>query len=441
MGFMSLMAELGLDWSPFKRGFSAAGQYAKTTGKGIGEELRSRVAGAFSGAAIVNAGESLVRKFIGKAVEIKQISKELGLTTDQVQRLQRASSKEHIDFSEFGSALEKINTQRKEAAEGNKGLRDTFSQLGVSLIDLQNPLLSDFDILLKLAGAVEGEATPAVRAFFKELAGRRAGDLIPALAHLNDDFKPMDEKTINSIYETKYALEELERAAARAASGPLRSVATWATDHTWERTVEFMLRKFQGVIPKKRPGLIVPLSHIPAPGEEGFIGPVQEQGDLYKDQLKIRLAAVKKELQETASKALIDQMPPSEKAKSLSAKIKKLEDPMQWTSEKEDFPKRVNLEETDPEQYAKNLKEAQQLKTDLSQMRMQTAGQVISQYQAEVRGMRSGDSSIAYGNFLGSDPSRELGADRLTDCKNTSSISIETRYPTRPRDNREEVFP
>jgi hypothetical protein len=335
MSFGALIAELGLNTAPFRRGLDASKVYANKFASDAGSSLKSKFAGAFAGAftggAVVSGIQNAIQGIIGKAVEVKQLSREFSVTTDEIQMMQRAARKGGSDFSVFGAAIEKINSTRKDAAEGNKDLRETYSALGVSLNDLQDPLLRDYDIFLKVAEAVKNNATPAFRAFFKELAGKRAAEIIPVLGKLNDEFHGINKDTINSIIDAKKALSDLEMQATRMAAGPASSLAGVLNDERplWARYLQglaasqggagFTISRAIGAYFENqgKPG--------PLPGDENFIGPMPDPGKLYKDQIaaqqKIDLLKAQVDLKEAIRKIDFDSLSAQAKELALQERI------------------------------------------------------------------------------------------------------------------------
>src|SRR4051812_2007348 len=132
MGFMSLIAELGLNWSPFKREFAAAQQYANTTAKGIGAELVGALKGPLAATALIAGTKKAFGDVIERAVELKQQSKLFGVGTDEIQLLDKAAKKVGLSFEDLGMSFGKFSNARKEAAEGNKDLRKSFAAVGYS---------------------------------------------------------------------------------------------------------------------------------------------------------------------------------------------------------------------------------------------------------------------------------------------------------------------
>jgi hypothetical protein len=178
MALLSLVAKLGLDKSGFEQGLSQAGKKAASFGSG----LKATLAGAFGAGAMV----AFVKGIADTVGRIKDLSEQFGVTTDEVQNIDYAMKQSGMSFEDFGNAMNKLGPARKEAATGNKELAETFAKFGVSAEDLQNPLLSNKDILMKVADAMRGtNVTAADQVAIIELLGPKAARLANVLAGLD----------------------------------------------------------------------------------------------------------------------------------------------------------------------------------------------------------------------------------------------------------------
>jgi hypothetical protein len=198
MPIFSFLAKLGLDTTDFQAGVKRAQSSATGLGKGIADGLKREndsIKGALAGMFTVSAARSYFGDLKNIVGEIKDMSELLGVSTDEVQRLQRAAEGSGQSFKVVVSALQKIEQMRAEALTGDERSTRIFGMLGI------NPESSPMDIMQKAVKASGGTAQESAAAF--ELLGRRVGNLklvIDELANVADariipeaDIQAMDD--------------------------------------------------------------------------------------------------------------------------------------------------------------------------------------------------------------------------------------------------------
>lgn len=202
---VSLMARLGLDGTSFQQGLTRAGRNFQQFASG----LKGQLTGVFT-AGSVAAG---FRQIIREAARFRDLSEVFRVTTDEVQTLDAAAKKSNQTFEDIGASLIKLGNQRREAAEGNVELRESFAEFGVTLEDLNNPALRNLDILQKIARAVQGmRLNPRQADDLNNLLGWRNGEKLAAvfkdIASVNiQPIKPADLQVIDDAVK---ALERLK---------------------------------------------------------------------------------------------------------------------------------------------------------------------------------------------------------------------------------------
>lgn len=225
MALLSLVAKLGLNTTGFDQGLSKAGKQASAFGSG----LKTVLAGAFSVAAITG----FVKGIADTVGRIKDLSEQFGVTTDEVQNIDYAMKQSGMSFEDFGAAMNKLGPARREAATGNQELADTFAKFGVSAEDLQNPLLSNKDILMKVAEAMRGtNVTAADQAAIMDLLGPKAARLANVLAGLDGFEAPsmFSEEDIAAIDQISKELELFWRDVQIGAVESTKSVIDFGKD-------------------------------------------------------------------------------------------------------------------------------------------------------------------------------------------------------------------
>lgn len=102
MSWFRLMAELGVDINPFRKGLSDAHRAAGQAGDKIGKDLKNKLWGAFGAGAVVGG----FTKMFGDAKEITQQAFLLRRSTDEVQAMQHAANKTGLSFGEISSIMD-----------------------------------------------------------------------------------------------------------------------------------------------------------------------------------------------------------------------------------------------------------------------------------------------------------------------------------------------
>lgn len=409
MGFGQLIAELGMNISPFRRSLDTAAVHANKFGRDAGNAVRSHfgraLAGAFSGAAVVGGLQAGLQRVINRAVEIGQLSKQFGVTTDQLQNLQQAALDEGLAEGTLLEIIEKINMARKSALSGNMEHRRAFAELGITVEQANDALLSDYDILRKITQHLETDATPAARAFFKAIAGERAGQAIPALMRLKNEFNPIPKESVQQIMEAKRALDDLERTAMKLAAGPLGAAAGTVNDDNplLARLAQFGLLSLAPASGWRSMDLSKVISRYlanknrpaPLPGDDSFIGPSSASAaELYEDALKKAKAndilEARKSLEEALAKIEFDKLDRAGQMLALEEKINRLksEGAKLFEAGDEAGSLRIQQQMAETEQQLYNLQNQKGAGKD------QSPG--LNQFPA--------DEQIRYGNFLGSTP-------------------------------------
>jgi len=211
MALLSLIGRLGLDTSNFEGGLKKA----ESSASSFASSMTAKVGGALAGAFSVAAVTAMASKINETAIEVEHLAKQYSLTTDEVQKLQKATGKLGLEFDSAASALGRIEKARALVTSGGEqGLKalNLFSTLGVSPSDVVNPMKSSIDIMREIAAASEkgGRSPMAQKAEF-ELLGKNALQIKSIMVELKNlgPVKLIDADTINSAIES---MKEVKRA-------------------------------------------------------------------------------------------------------------------------------------------------------------------------------------------------------------------------------------
>jgi hypothetical protein len=176
MNILKLAAQLSLDGTRFKAGLKEAEVGASKFAGNVGSALKSQLAGAFGAGALIAFGVHAVKA----TADLQDLAEQSMMTTDQVQKLKAAAEDSGLTFEDLFSSQRKFASQRKEAAEGNENLRESFAKMGMSLEDLNNPGIGFIDFLVKAESALSKMTITEKRNSINEL-GEVLGKVGPRL--------------------------------------------------------------------------------------------------------------------------------------------------------------------------------------------------------------------------------------------------------------------
>lgn len=207
--------KLTADASGAQRAVAAFSKTAEKQVAGIGKELTGRIAGAFAAGAVVSAVGGFIQSIRGSVDEIKDLSDQLGISTDEVQRLQKAANDTGIKFGTITTALQKIEAKRAEALAGDPKATGLLSVIGASPND------SALSILQKAAEESSKSAEKNAAAF--DLLGKKTAILRNVVTELRNQgpIKLIDEDQIQQIDQVQAQLEETQRLMKASGAGPL----------------------------------------------------------------------------------------------------------------------------------------------------------------------------------------------------------------------------
>lgn len=193
---------------------------AKQTEKqfaGIGNELTKRIAGAFAAGAVVSAVGNFISSVRRSVDEIKDLSDQLGISTDEVQRLQKAANDTGVKFGVITTALQKIEAKKAEALSGDPKAGGIFSALGL------DANATSLEILKSAAGQLGSDAGKNAAIF--DLIGKKAGILRNIVAEVNAQggIKLISAEQIAELDKVQATLEESKRQLEAVSAGPMAS--------------------------------------------------------------------------------------------------------------------------------------------------------------------------------------------------------------------------
>lgn len=185
-----------------KRAKSEVDKFTKET-EGAFTGMGAKLTAIFSVGAIVGG----IRALGEWAAGLKDTSEELGLTSQQVQRLNHAFAEGAASTDDFTKGMVKMTNGIADARNGNEQLLETFNRLGVTWDDLQNN--TPYEILMKLAdGAEKAEDKTQLLRDATELFGKSAYRLLPTLKAGSEAMTKLGNE---AVVATDQAVESADR--------------------------------------------------------------------------------------------------------------------------------------------------------------------------------------------------------------------------------------
>lgn len=203
------------DASGVQRAVAGMAKQAEKQFAGIGKELTNRIAGAFAAGAVVSAVGNFIGSVRQSVDEIKDLSDQLEISTDDVQRLQKAANDTGIKFGVITTALQKIEAKKAEALSGDPKAAGLFATIGA------NPNDSALSILQRAAEESTKSAEKNAAAF--DLLGKKTAILRNVVTELRNQgpIKLIDDDQIKQIDQVQAQLEETQRLLKASGAGPL----------------------------------------------------------------------------------------------------------------------------------------------------------------------------------------------------------------------------
>jgi hypothetical protein len=158
-------ARIGVDDSRLRRGIDDAGKWTASKFKAIGVAAAASFATAFA------VGQ--VQKAIDTTAQIKELSEQTGLSTEEFQRLAYQVRQAGGSMQDVVMAANTLDRQMAKGREGNKQSIKDFETLGLTMEDLANP--SRLDVINKIQAA------------FMSIKGSDRGNFLDALRRLFGD--------------------------------------------------------------------------------------------------------------------------------------------------------------------------------------------------------------------------------------------------------------
>jgi len=213
MAIFSLIAKLGLDGSAYESGLKKA---SSTTDK-FRQSVGSQLGAALSVAAI----GGFLKKVIDTVDAIGDLSEQLNISTDDVQRLQILASQTGVSFEAMAKSITAVGQERLKAIEEGGKAREYFKTLGFSVAELNDASISNIDLISRMGQAHKDAGSSAqTQAAMIAILGEKAFKAAGAMAKIKE-MGPIDvisKEQIDQVGKLADRMDEIQRRGIVAAT-------------------------------------------------------------------------------------------------------------------------------------------------------------------------------------------------------------------------------
>jgi len=192
-------------------GISSAG--IKTVGTAV--EVAGKGLAIYTGAAVAagTAAVGMAVKSAKAADDINTISKQTGLSTEEIQKFQFASEQIDVPLETLTGSMAKLTRNMASATDPTKGTGEAFARLGVQVRDSNGELRDNEEVFNDAINALGQMSNETERdALAMELFGKSAQDLNPLILGGADALKKIgDEAEQAGLIMSQKALDDVNK--------------------------------------------------------------------------------------------------------------------------------------------------------------------------------------------------------------------------------------
>ncbi len=206
MAIFSLIAKLGLDGTAYESGLKRASS--------LTDKFRGSIGAQLGAALSVAAVTSFVSKVIETTDAIGDLSEQLNISTDDVQRLQVLASQTGVSFETMAKSITKVSQERLKAIEEGGKAREYFAALGISVSELNDKSLSNIELITRMGQAHQDAGKSAqTQAAIMELLGEKAFKAAGAISKINElgPINLITKEQIDGIGRMADRIDEIKR--------------------------------------------------------------------------------------------------------------------------------------------------------------------------------------------------------------------------------------
>lgn len=267
----ALRVTLGLDSAAFETGMAETKAKFHEFREGVQEEVEGvkesleGLEGALEAVGLAFALEAVneaVHEGLEYAASLEEVSKKLGVTTEDLQQYRFVAQQTGVSQEEMDSGLQKLTRSIGQAGDGAAKPTDAFEKLGVSFKDGNGHLRDAGEVLPDLITKLSAIESPAERAAIEVALFGKAGQQLDPLLHggidrVNELRKAADdlglvlsEEQIENADKTAHKLEELGTVLKTNIAGNIAENAGAIVNFVTQ--IEHLIRAFAGVNEKIR---------------------------------------------------------------------------------------------------------------------------------------------------------------------------------------------
>jgi hypothetical protein len=175
------------------------------------------LAGGFIGITALTQIPKLIGDVVDEASRLVDTADKIGITTEELQRLEFAAKQTGVEISELGSGLSFFGKQLGEASRGQGELLEIFKANGVALRDAEGNMRPLMDLFFDFANLVKNAASQQERLLLVTKGLGRANDELAVtlgkgsseLRRLGDEATIAGDKQLRQVEETGDRLGKL----------------------------------------------------------------------------------------------------------------------------------------------------------------------------------------------------------------------------------------
>lgn len=206
MAIFSLIAKLGLDGSAYESGLKKASSTTDKFRQSVGSQLGAALSVAAIGA--------FTKKVIDTVDAIGDLSEQLNISTDDVQRLQVLANQTGVSFEAMAKSITAVSQERLKAIEEGGKAREYFRTLGFSVAELNDKSLSNIDLISRMGQAHKDAGSSAqTQAAMIAILGEKAFKAAGAISKIKE-MGPIDlvsQEQIDQVGKLADRMDEIER--------------------------------------------------------------------------------------------------------------------------------------------------------------------------------------------------------------------------------------
>jgi hypothetical protein len=205
---------MGFDAASIEKGMQVMLDNQRTyadTFKGIWNKVGGTLAALFT----VDAFKSFASSVTDFSKQISETAERLGVTTEEVQKLQYAGAMTGVELNTIAQALDKLAQAKEKVLNNDKGadkLIEDFQRFGITIQNLETMSPSDLFNAISKSVATTG-VNASVTAGAMELFGRAGGKLLPVLQEFREQSEKapiVSDQDIQNIRQAADAMEGLK---------------------------------------------------------------------------------------------------------------------------------------------------------------------------------------------------------------------------------------